>query len=147
MAKQNGTARVGDKRQREFHLPSGCSVGSFVMRELDGNDDLDIAVWIEAASTSAIEENPIALMKFERVEALRCSLVSVDGEPVNVDGKPYKGMDKWSRRTMQFVGTAFNELNGAEADELKKFRAGEFGPTNPAKSEGPAVRTGVPSAA
>lgn len=116
------------KQQKTFYLPPRCSCREFVMRELDGNDDLAIALWVEQRTSSIDGANVVAIVENKRREALRRALVSVDGAPVNVDGVPYYGMDGWSARTMVFVHNAFNDLNGVDGDELKKFREGAYAP-------------------
>lgn len=146
---KNGTkaAAAAEMRSKSFYPPGDLShfCVEFVVRELNGYDDFDIAAWIEAAGGTELTGN--AALKLEAQEAIRRSIVSVDGVEVNVDSVPWKGMDKWSRRMMQFAGTAFNELNGVEASEIRKFKAGEYAPTTLAMREkgSPEARTGAPS--
>jgi hypothetical protein len=74
--------------------------------------------------SDALRNSAVATISAEQREAMRLSLVEVDGEPVNHDGVPYMAMDDWSLKTLRFLQTAFNEMNGIEADDLKNFRAG-----------------------
>lgn len=147
---------AGSMQTRTFYPPPDCQrfAREFVMRELNGLDDIELGIWLEAA----IEDNPlimesgVALQRAERHEAMRRALVSVDGSPVNVHGVPYKEFDRWSKRMMQFVGTAFNKLNGIEMKEGKAFMAGEYGPgqttaTVTVNEASPEARTGENSAA
>ena len=122
-----------EKRTKRVPLPPGWDIREFVMRELDGTDDLEIGSWAERKMTSA-QDTLSAQLRVERREAVRCALVSVDGEPVNVDGVPYAGMDRWSHRLMVVVNTTFNELNALEPSQLKKILAGEYESTGAAQS-------------
>lgn len=122
---------------RRFKLPARCSVGEIVMRELDGRDDIEIAIRTKQKLNSATEDNPAAIMAIQQNEAYRAALVEVDGEAVPVDG-PYVAMDRWTQRTMTFVGRAFNALNGVQGDELKEFLAEDKGDA-PASDEDPAA--------
>ena len=98
---------------KKFDLPKGCTVESFVMREIDGADERDAGRWI-AARGSSTDDVRLAIMD----EQLRISLVAVNGKAVE---QPYMGMDKWSSKTRRFLIEAFNILNGVEDDELAVF--------------------------
>lgn len=98
---------------KEFTLPKGCSVESFVMREIDGQDERDAGRWL-AARGSSVEDPRLALMD----EQLRVSIVAVNGKGVD---QPFQGMDKWSSKTRRFVLEAFGLLNAVEDDELAVF--------------------------
>lgn len=110
---------------RRFALPSRCSVKEFVMREIDGHDEKDIGAWMDLAiaGNPSIAQDAVKLMLLERHESMRRALVSVDGETVNQAGVPYAGLDGWTKRTMQFVGNAFNAINGVEPGEVGEFLA------------------------
>lgn len=112
-------------RMKRFMLPDGCDAKEIVVRELDGDDDMEIAVWTEAKLNSAIKDNIMAVLEVKKTEAARRSLVVVDGRTVNQNGIPFSEMDKWSQKTMIFVFRAYNRLNGAEDDDLKKFDKSE----------------------
>jgi hypothetical protein len=109
------------KRARRWTLPKGCSVQSFVMRELDGHDDLEIARIVDVKMTDDEKSNVTKLFEMRRHEACRRSLVMVNDRPVNVDGLPYEAFDGWSQRTQVFAFRAFNKLNEVTGDELGKF--------------------------
>jgi predicted Holliday junction resolvase-like endonuclease len=137
--------------QRELFAPPGLPFKSIVMRELDGNDDVDIGVWVDqqlALQNVDMKSNAAAvkIMEIQRRESIRRSIVSIDGAEVNKHSAPFGAMDRWSRRTMQFVGSAFQALNGVEEEELKKFLAGEP-PTTTPKSISHPVSTDGQSAA
>ena len=100
-----------------------CDIATFKMREVDGTDQAEAAIWAEANVDPAQKSNPVALMQQEQHEMMRLSLVEVDGVPVNHDGIPFKELDHWSLRTLRFITYAFNHMNGADSDELKNFEA------------------------
>jgi hypothetical protein len=109
------------RRQRRYECPENCTVKEFVIRELTGHDDIQIAAWVDRKASASIAENFVAVYELKRNEAIRCSLVTVDGKPVNEHGVPYAALDDWSVRTLAFLTKAFNSLNGVEPGELKKF--------------------------
>lgn len=116
--------RPDGKRERRYHdLPKNASCREFVIRELDGTDDLTVGMWVDRKVTDVIANNAVALMDLRKHEAMRCSLVSVDGKEVNLHNVPYAAMDTWTQRTLTALATAFHRLNGLEADELKNLLA------------------------
>lgn len=98
---------------KRFQLPKGCSVDSFVMREIDGEDEREAGRWI-AARGSSVDDPRNAILE----EQLRISLVGVDDKAVE---QPYTGMNNWSSKTRRFLLEAFGLLNGVEDDELAVF--------------------------
>lgn len=114
-----------ERQELEFEIPESVQgdCKKFTMRELDGKDDTQIALWVQANIPDALADDPISIMEQKQTEAMRCALVSVDGEDVNEHGVPFKVMDGWSHKTMRFVGAAFQRLNGIGGDDLKKFEA------------------------
>ena len=112
-------------RMKKFKLPDDCDAKEIVMRQLDGNDDLEIAIWADRRMTSAHKENIFAVIEVKKHEAARRALVLVDGKPVNEDGIPFAEMDNWSQQTMVYVLRGYNKLNGVEDDDLKKFDKSE----------------------
>jgi hypothetical protein len=105
-------------------MPERCDVTELVMRELDGDDQIEASIWADKKLSSAMRDSAVAMYAAEQREAIRISLVEVDGQQVNLDGIPFSGMDTWSMRTMRFVLKAFADLNGAEASELESFQKG-----------------------
>lgn len=98
----------------------GFSCKEFVMRELSGEDELEAAKWADKRRSEA-DTGALAVMNSEQREAIRLSLVSVDGEPVGGD-IPYMAIDKWNLRTMRLVRHAFNDLNGVGESDLEDFK-------------------------
>lgn len=86
------------------------SIESFVMRELNGKDEEQASKITEAKGEDK-----------HMNELVRMSLVEVDGEPVNVDGVPFNGLDTWSSRTRQMVSIAFQKLNTVANEDIKDF--------------------------
>ena len=99
-------------RHRKYTLPKGHSVASFVIRELDGHDELEAARWIQARG-SADNSDVIALN-----ESLRISIVAVDGSSVQ---QPYLDMDKWSASTRRLLVEAWSKLNSLPDSEIADF--------------------------
>lgn len=133
MAKRKNGARKptpepnGHRIMKRYSLPDYCDVATLVMRELDGTDEIEAAIWADKNKSSALASSPIAAMESEQRESIRLSLVEVDGEPVNVGGIPYAAMNDWSYRTMRFVNQFFLDLNGVEISEVKNaVAAGEI---------------------
>lgn len=116
--------RKSRRVERFYELPPRCTVESFVVRELTCEDDLDITIHAEKLTPEEARTTVLAAGEARQREAFRLSLVEVNGEPVNREGVPYMEMDQWNQRTMRFLREAFEELNGAESDELRSFREG-----------------------
>ena len=144
MERVNGEAEALPKQELRVPLKGelkGLSCKWFVMRELDGMDDIEIGVWVDKRSTSAVSGGKnaatmiAAAVSLQQHEAMRRALVSVNGVPVNVGGVPFKEFDRWSHRTMRVVQEAFRKLNGVEDEELEKQMAGEA--TTESKTEDP----------
>lgn len=109
--------------KKRYRLPPGMSCREFVMRELDASDEIEAAIWADKRRGSA-QDGVLSMVGGEQREAMRLSLVSVDGKPVNVDGVPFMGIDKWSYRTMRYVQRAFANLNGVKDKDLESFDEG-----------------------
>ena len=131
--------------RKRFTLPAGCSVGSFVMRELTGPDELEAAMWADKKMDKDRRSDAVAVMEGEQREAMRLAFTEVDGEPVNHDGIPFVAMDLWTYRTMRFAQTAFSDVNGVQIDELQSFKEGAelvMGPESLPTHQEPAATTG-----
>lgn len=98
---------------KRFELPKGCSVKSFVMREIDGQDERDAGRWIAARGTN-IDDPSVAIME----EQLRISIVGVNDQSVE---QPYTGLDKWSTKTRRYLIQAWTLLNGIDDEDLADF--------------------------
>ena len=100
---------------RRFELPDGCSVRSFMVRELDGHDEIEAGRWADAKTGSA-DNQVVNLMD----ENLRIAIVEVDDQPIE---QPYLTMDKWSSKTRRFLIEAWGALNSVKEDEMAAFLA------------------------
>lgn len=140
---------VSGRLTKRYPMPKRCDCREFVMRELDGNDEIEISLWVERKmSAHPSRENPLAWTTVQRNEEMKRALMEVDGKAVNVDGVPFDEMDEWSERTKKFMRMAFDELNGLEAGEVEKFKAGAqvvLGHA-PAERDRRPASTGAPSA-
>lgn len=125
------------KLKKRYRLPAGCSVREVVMRELDGNDEVEAAVMAEQRASSATKGSVAGMIGAEQREAIRLSLCEVDGKPVNADGVPFMAMDRWTMRTMRAINRFFADLNGLPEDELKNAVAGAEVVTVPANDQPP----------
>jgi hypothetical protein len=97
----------------------GRNCRAFVMRELTGEDDLDIAFRVDARATSAIRASDEAMKVVRQKEAIRQALVEVDGKPVG-GAVPYMAIDRWSQPEWTALILAFNSLNGISDEDLGK---------------------------
>lgn len=109
---------------KRYTLPPGCSVGEVVMRELDGEDDIEASIWADKNATSALKESAVAAMVADQRESMRLSLLEVDGVPVNHDGLPYMKADRWSSKTWRCMQSFYADLNGMKEQDLKNAVAG-----------------------
>lgn len=105
---------------KRFVLPPGCSVESFVVREIDGHDEREAGRWLVARG-EGVEDARLAMMD----ENLRVSIYAVNDVPVE---QPYLGMDLWSTKTRRFLIEAFGLLNGVEDKEVSDFLAAATDP-------------------
>lgn len=135
-----------DLLRMKFKLPEGQGhpIGSFVMRELDADDELMAAMNADAKRGSAAE-GVIAASTIDQREALRIALVEVDGHRVNVDGIEYAALDRLPIKTMRYLHRAFNMLNGVKESDLKAFENGAevMSPTATPKTDGGSNREAV----
>lgn len=100
-------------RHRKYTLPEGYSIKNLVIRELDGNDELEAARRIKMRGGSADDANVLALN-----ENLRISVVAVNDIAVD---QPYHDMDTWSSNTRRFLIEAWSDLNSLPDDHVKDF--------------------------
>lgn len=108
---------------KEFEVPAkGADRYNFhkvVMRELNGQDRIEASIWADKNINPALEESIVGQMDTQQREALRLSIVAVDGKRVNTGGVPFMAMDEWNIRSMRFLEACFNDLNGVDLDEVK----------------------------
>jgi hypothetical protein len=109
---------------KRFQLPDYCSIREVVMRELDGQDDIEASIWADKNATSAIKGSAVAAMVADQRESIRLSLLEVDGTPVNHDGIPFMAMDDFTSVTFRFLLQFYSDMNGAKEDDLKNAIAG-----------------------
>lgn len=121
MAKGNGQQPIFKLRAKRYKCPSGLTVRSFVMRQLDGADDIEAAMAADARAGSAVAPDSGARQLIDVREKLRLALVEVDGQRVNVGGVPYMGFDRWSLATIRFAERAFVELNLVRSESADAF--------------------------
>ena len=107
-------------RMKRWRLPDGLDCKTIVMRCLNGNDELEVAVWAGARATSAHRDDIMAMVEIRKHEAARRAIVAYDGIVVGQDGLPFSGMDNWSQATMACVMSYYMDLNAVEPEELKK---------------------------
>lgn len=129
MAKTKGAVRSvaapeWRKRAELWTCPAGCSVKTFVVRELDGNDIVEAGRWLDVKLTPAERMDLPKLFEAQRRERMRRSLVQVDGRPVNVDGLPFAEMDDWSHKTLLVLERAYQRLNDISVEDMGKAEAG-----------------------
>jgi len=111
-------------RAKRYQLPDYCTIREVVMRELDGQDDIEASIWADKNATSAIKGSAVAAMVADQRESIRLSLLEVDGLPVNHDGIPYRAMDDFTSVTFRFLQQFYADMNGAKEDDLKNAIAG-----------------------
>jgi hypothetical protein len=90
-----------------------ASIREFVIRETDGVDEE------RAAQFAKAKGGAITLQE----ELVRLSLVEVDGELVNHDGKPFMAFDGWNTRTRAYALRAWASLNAVSEKEMDDFLA------------------------
>ena len=132
--------------EKEFRAPKGINAfKTVVVRELDGNDEVQIAVWCDGkrGQPGFSKDNLTAELQLQRNEAIRCSIVSVDGKPVNVNGAPWAGYDEWPRRAKLAVGRFHDDLNGLDTADLEKCVT-EGKPVNAPRNQQEGASTGGP---
>lgn len=106
----------------KFTFPKNCAVTregqrtelrEFTMRETDGRDE-EIA-----AMRSSGDKGKVSSLE----HLVMLSMQSVNGEPVNVNGKTYLAFLDWNSRARQFAVKAYNALNAVTRDEEQDFLA------------------------
>lgn len=110
------------KAAKRFALPPGYSVREFVMRQLDGNDDIEIAGWLQVKLAPEEKKDEDRVQSARAMERVRRSLVTVDGEQVNL-GHPYEELDEWSQPTITFALSAFSKLHVVPQEQIDAFLA------------------------
>jgi hypothetical protein len=119
----NGNVIGRPRVMRRYALPPGCSVRTFVMRQLTGIEDLEAAIMADKTAPAAARESMGAAITVEQREKVRMALVEVDGKRVNGD-TPYMALDHWNVRTIRFAERAYIELNGIQPEAMEDFLMG-----------------------
>jgi hypothetical protein len=90
----------------EFPLPEGCNCRTIVMRETDGLDEEEAAIFSDAHGGSLAKH------------LIRLSIVAVDGNRVQ---QPFTSLDKWTSKTRSLVMAAYEKLNDLPDKEVAVF--------------------------
>ena len=99
------------KYRFDLSAKKNCSIKSFVIRETNGRDEEQAAIFAKAkgAASSSFEE------------LVRLSVVSVNDAPVE---QPFTAFDDWNSRTRMYVLQAYRSINAIESDkEVDDFLA------------------------
>lgn len=99
--------------RKTYRLPKGHCIESFTMREIDGEDELEVGRFLAAKGASADLMSQAVLL-----ENIRIAITEVNNKEIE---QPYMEMDKWPVKTRRFLMSAWIQLNGIEDDELKNF--------------------------
>ena len=112
-------------RAQRFEAPKGCQgdCKEIVVKELDGDDEIEAAVWADEKAGQPGFKSLGAYYKLERTEKIRAAIVAVDGKLVNVPGRPFKGYDKFHAPTKIWISACFDKLNSLESKDLEKSLA------------------------
>lgn len=107
-------------RAKKFTMPAGLDAGSVIIRELRSKDEIDAAIAADGRMSADDRNNAVLALTIERKEAIRLSLVGIDGRLVNTEGVPCMEIDDWTIRSWTALSRFFGELNGIPGDELGK---------------------------
>lgn len=95
----------------KFKLPAGCTIGEVVLRETNGEDEMQAMKFSKAqGATSSIVQ-----------ELMRLAICEVDGKPAE---QPFQDDKAWNSRTRSFVLKAYLKINSVEDEEEKGFLSG-----------------------
>lgn len=104
-------------KRKKNKPPFSCQ--EFVMRELLATDQ-EMAAHLAEENA---KDDDTDKKRGERyvTQAIRMSLVEIDGEKVNHLILPLTQIDGWSLATMAFLRLAFEHMNGGSDDEVEDF--------------------------
>lgn len=112
-------------RAERFTAPVDCQddCKTIVVKELTGDDEIAAAVEVDkrVGQPGFKSDNFAAIMKLERQERVRQSVVMVDGKLVRPD-KPLD-MESFGSRTKAWIGRCFGKLNDPDEEQVKKSLA------------------------
>lgn len=117
---QNGKEHL---EHREYELGQGHSVRGVVLREIDGNDELEAGA--SARAKPALDDDEQARIIIH--EQLRLSIVAVRrraGGPWEPVRQPLDELDRWKTKTRILLSQAFQTMNLLTEKELADFHAG-----------------------
>lgn len=108
---------------REYTFAEGHSIRGVILRELDGDDELEAGRM--GRSRKALDDEEA--MRHVLFEQLRLSVVATRATPKGPwqpVAQPFDGMDKWKQRTINLVGDAFQRMNMLAPGEVEAFHQG-----------------------
>lgn len=112
-------------RAERFKAPVKCQgdCRDIIIKELSGEDDIAAAVAVDEklGQPGFKSDNFAAIMRLERQERIRQSVVAVDGKQVSPT-KPFN-MEAFGSTTKLWIGRCFDKLNGLDEEDLKKSLA------------------------
>lgn len=104
---------------KRYTMPKGSPASTVTMRELSGRDELEAA---KAADALTPQKTVEALTDAERREAVRISLVEIDGKAID-HAVPLFEIDEWPRRARKALEAFFADLNGINRSDVDKCTA------------------------
>lgn len=107
-------------RAKKYTMPAGLNAGSIIIRELLSKDEIAAAIAADGRMSNDDRNNAVLALTIERKEAIRISIVAIDGRLVNTDGVPCMEIDDWTIRSWTALSKFFGEMNGIPGDELGK---------------------------
>lgn len=126
------------RRMKRWRLAEDkASVASFVLREIDGNDELEASR--NARARQALTEQEAAAHLLD--ECVRISIVAVQplGEEALTDvPQPYEPYTNWNAYTRSLALLAFQSMNDVSREDVAAFRAGAEDWAGPAANPEPA---------
>jgi hypothetical protein len=108
---------------KRFKAPAAChkDCRTAIVKEMSGDDDIAAAVAADQkrGSPGFKADNFTAMMKLERQERIRQSIVAVDDRPMK-PGNPCPQYEKFGAKTKLWLSKCFDAMNGLEESELEK---------------------------
>lgn len=113
-------------RAERFKAPAKCHADckEIIVKELSGDDDIAAAVAVDEkiGQPGFKADNFAAIMRLERQEKVRQSVVAVDGKQASAPGKPFN-MEAFGAATKLWIGRCYDKLNGLDEEDVKKSLA------------------------
>src|SRR5512141_1111001 len=112
-------------RAERFKAPADCQddCKSIIVKELSGDDEIAAAVAADqrVGQPGFKADSFAAIMKLERQERVRQSIVAIDGKLIRAE-KPCD-MERFGSRTKSWIGRCFAKLNDPDEEQVKKSLA------------------------